>query len=78
MTDEPTIHVHRFRERIAIATPGGPTVYLTGDAALHLARLLRRGAGDLTRLPFAESKFDSAYVNINTGDSVNGHERYPS
>ena len=51
-----TAHIHRFRDLVTLAVPGGgTTIYLTPGEAMRLSTLLSTYARDVDLTPFRES-----------------------
>jgi hypothetical protein len=58
------IHLHRFRDRAAVAvSPGAGTLYLDAKAARALAREAARLARSLERETFQESAFGAVEID---------------
>lgn len=58
-----TVQVHRFRGKIGVGPPEGPTFYLSAAAAHELGKALMDGAFDIESVAFVDSKFTPVTVN---------------
>ena len=50
------MRVYRFRDKVAINPPDGPTFYILASEAYKLAEALETCAEDIARLNFADSE----------------------
>lgn len=59
------MNVYRFRDRVAINPPKGPTIYLDAQGARSLAGLLDACVNDLEDRSFQESQFHTTHIEGN-------------
>lgn len=57
-----TANIYRFHDLVALSFDGTDTMYLTPAMAEALAGLLQKGANDVLRYAFTESKTQSLIV----------------
>lgn len=56
--------IHRFRDSVALYTPGSETVYLSADMAEQLAEQLATYADNVRSTRFSESSIGTATVTV--------------